>query len=173
MTRMCWRQFGKALRRVALAAALVAVVLPMDAMADGSGYRSGYSSHGGYKGHYSHKGRSHVKTPTKTTSGSKGRTYRATYRNGYRNGGGGYSWLNQWGRGSSGNGYTGPNTSVSTPHRSDWNAKLKAQRRWDEQEYKNMQKADSSNVRCGLSNAPAYCYRLKGPYPKEMYVVRY
>ena len=69
------------------------------------------------------------------------------------------------------NGYDGANARTNTPHRSDWNAKITAQRKWDQQQIKEAR--NSGGMNCGFTDSPAYCYRLKGPYPQELRILRY
>ncbi len=112
------------------------------------------------------------------TTTSSGSSYSSSYSGGnrsypayYRSGNGGFGWLN-YNRGrSSSTGYQGAGGANNTPHRSDWYAKLQAQRRWDEQQFKKMQARGGAE--CGLSGAPAYCYKLMKPYPTEIRIVRY
>lgn len=145
----------------------------------GSSYSGGSYSRGGYSGGSSrsysrssygggsyHHGGGHSK-PSK--SASSGRRYH--YSVGYRDGGSGHSWLSFRRGEDSRNGYTGPNTSINRPHRSNWIAKLNEQRRWDEQQLKRSQQ--SRGAECGFTTSPAYCYKLEGPYPPELKIVRY
>ena len=172
MTPMCWTKIVKAMRLMTLAVALAFGGM-VQSHADNYGWRGGHNGgHGGH-GHYHPTPSKPTPTPVvRTSSSNSGKSYR---KGRYRSGGSGHGWLNsQWRSGeNSRTGYTGPGGGINTPHRADWNAKLKAQRKWDEQEFKKSQQADATNMRCGLSNPPAYCYRLKGPYPTEMRVVRY
>ena len=129
---------------------------------------------------YSGGGWHHHPTPTPTPSPapapaasntySSSRSYNSYYRNG-----GSRSGYNMGWRGGLNNstGYSGDSVSINTPHRGDWASKLQAQRQWDDMQYRKMQQEHTATVRCGLSNAPAYCYRLRGPYPTEMRIVRY
>lgn len=126
-----------------------------------SGYNSGY--HGG--GHGGHK-----PSPAPQTSNNSGRRY--YYNVGYRGTGSGFGFMNYNSSRNSNNGYQGAGGGNNTPHRGDWYAKLQAQRRWDEQEFKKAQQG-RGGAECGLSGAPAYCYKLQGPYPTEMKIVRY
>lgn len=167
MTQVCWTQIAKGLRMLALAAALTVT----SGAAEASDY--GWRNHGWNGGGWHRPPPAPAPTPApvvrSTSSSGSSRTYSAYYRQG----GSGYGFLNKWARGSSNNGYSGAYTYINTPHRGDWNAKLQAQRQWDNEQYRKMQQAESKELRCGLNNAPAYCYRLKGPYPEEIRVVRY
>ncbi|PZP39405.1 MAG: hypothetical protein DI585_04165 [Pseudomonas fluorescens] len=121
------------------------------------------ASQGFAEGYYHH-------TPSApTTTSAPARTYH--YNVGYRSGNSGFNFTRGYGGRDSSTGYTGANTAINTPHRSDWYSKLNAQRQWDNAQYQKMQQAN--NARCGFTGAPAYCYRLMGPYPQELRVVRY
>ncbi|RYG61646.1 MAG: hypothetical protein EON60_02765 [Alphaproteobacteria bacterium] len=137
--------------------------------ADASDYYGG-SGNGG--GHY------HNPTPApqpSASSGSSSRTYSSSrsYNAHYRQGGSGYGYLNYSRGENTDNGYNGASVSINTPHRGDWQSKLQAQRQWDDMQYRKMQQESSNTARCGLSNPPSYCFRLQGPYPTEMRIVRY
>ncbi|RYG59543.1 MAG: hypothetical protein EON60_10125 [Alphaproteobacteria bacterium] len=109
------------------------------------------------------------------SSGSSSRTYTnsRSYNARYRQGRSGYSYL-KYSRGEDSDmGYRGANVRINTPHRGDWQSKLRAQRKWDETQYRKMQQEAAGNARCGLSNPPSYCFKLQGPYPTEMRIVRY
>lgn len=96
------------------------------------------------------------------------RSYPATYHNGS---GYGYSWAGFNSGVDTNNGYTGAFGADNTPHRADWLAKLQAQRQWDEKQYAKANGGDGAA--CGFTNSPAYCYKLMGPYPSELKIVRY
>ncbi len=156
MTRTCMTILNN-LRHVWLALALALL---------GTGTVAARDYHGGGGWHH------HPSPSPAPASSSSGSTSSRTYSSYYRSGGSSYGFQNFSGQNSY-NGYNGNSVSINTPHRGDWEAKLQAQRQWDNMQYQKMQREDASNVRCGLSNPPAYCYRLQGPYPTEMRVVRY
>lgn len=155
----------KSLRYGMLALALVVVGIDT---ADARDYGGG--------GWHHHPTPTPTPTPTPAPAPAASRTYSSSrsYNAYYRNGGGrgGYNMVRNVGLNTS-TGYNGDNVSINTPHRGDWQSKLQAQRQWDDMQYRKMQQEDTATVRCGLSNAPAYCYRLRGPYPTEMRIVRY
>lgn len=148
------------------AIALLAVPAAFAGDYDRSSYGGNY---GGYHGGY-HGGGYHSSPAPSYNSNNSGRRY--YYSTGYRSGNGGFGWLNYRSGEDDNNGYSGSYAGDNRPHRADWEAKLQAQRQWDEKQYAKMQ-GPNGDLRCGLSGAPAYCYRLQGPYPTEFKVVRY
>ncbi|TKW61989.1 MAG: hypothetical protein DI628_05040 [Blastochloris viridis] len=95
------------------------------------------------------------------------------YADGYQRGRSGFSFASNSARTGiySNNGYTGANTTINRPHRSDWMKKLKEQQRYEDY----LQKQAGSTAACGFTGAPSYCYKLvtKPRYPAEMRIVRY
>lgn len=129
------------------------------------GSKGGSYGHGG--GYHGGKGGGHHHESGTKTASSGPRLYRHTYSNRYSHGGSSFGWLRVSGGENRYHGYDGPNTSISRPHRGDWNAKLAAQRRWDQMQYKKYQTADNARAKCGFTDSPAYCYRLLGPSSGE------
>lgn len=161
--------------RLALPVFALLALFAAPAMADTYGYSGstygGHSYSNGYSYH-SYQPSYHTSHPAPAPTATAS-TYQRRYHYtvGYRDGDGGFSWLG-WRRGvDSSNGYSGANTFINRPHRADWNAKLNAQRRWDEDQFQQSQQA--GGAACGYTTSPAYCYKLMGPYPSELKIVRY
>lgn len=153
---------------LALAIFCLGMLVPGEAAADYRGYSYGKSYGGGYHGGYNP---TPAPAPVNNTTTSSRRT--VSVSNQYRDGDSGVSWLRFGGRGNSNNGYRGSNISINTPHRSDWESKITAQRQWDEAQMRQAQQRGGKGTECGFTTSPAYCYKLNSPYPQVMKVVRY
>lgn len=135
-----------------------------------SGYsRSSYSNGGYYGGHgsghsYSNPGPYYNKNISRSTGSSSGGEKRYYYR-AYATGGNyPFSFFR---RGNdSRNGYSGPNTTISNPHRSDWEAYLLRLQRQANQRAAN----DNSDLCGNYLRAPAACRTTTTRYDPVRYV---
>lgn len=90
----------------------------------------------------------HDEPSTSSSSGTQ-RTYH--YRVGYRNGGSGYNFRTPGGGVSYRTGYSGPNTSISNPHRAAWNAYIR------KQAHREAVREQEARPDCGLNRSPLDC----------------
>lgn len=105
-------------------------------------------AHGGGHGG-NHGGGNHNPAPAPST-GNQSRTYHYPARS-YQNGGSGFSFRS-YGRGvDTRNGYNGPNTSISRPHRAAWNAYIRREANRDAVSQQTMRPD------CGMNRSPLDC----------------
>lgn len=97
-------------------------------------------------------------------SSPSGRTYNYSV-SGYQNGGSGFGFRTSAGRGvDNRTGYSGPNTSISRPHRAAWNAYIR------NQAHRDMIQEEAARPDCGFNRSPMDCRVM--PYYETVVTVR-
>jgi hypothetical protein len=130
---------------------LAAAMIATPALAWDSGY---YGHSGGGHGGWHHGGHYH------SSSSGNGRTY--SYPSYYSHGSGGYNFSGYTHGSTIGmTGFNGNVGTISNPHRSDWERRL----RYDAEVRAAAREASAGAPECGFINSPEYCFRVSRLYP--------